>query len=177
MANQIEKALRGWLRAEREGDPARAERLLAAALGALPLARASAGFADRVVAATDLRLEPRLDPRPIPWWGRAAVAASLLLGALGLLLVVPTFLGALRLFDPAGVITGGVAALQTVVHRLADFGMFWDLAIRLREGLLTVVAIPQVSLLLLSLLAVSSLALRGLTELLSPHRRPAHVTP
>lgn len=177
MPIHIDKALGRWLNAESAGDSARAERVLATVFRQLPLATPSAGFADRVVAATDLRLEARCEPRRVPWWARATVAASVLLGALSLVIVVPTFFGAVQLLDPAEVVTSAVAALDTVAQRLADLGLFWDLATRLRDSLLALVSVPQVSLALLFSLAVSSLALRALTELLSPHRSPTHVTP
>lgn len=162
--------LKTWLAAERQGSTADAERALVGVLRFLPLASPSPGFAARVMQRIDA---PR--PVPFPQRFRLAIAACLALTGLGLAWLAPALFSTLQLFDASEAIATVVRGAADFGHWLSDLYPLWDLVARLRGAMMTVVATPQVTLVLVVALALASLGLRGLMELLTPQRSPAHV--
>lgn len=151
--------LAAWLEAEESGQDDAAQAALFHLFAELPRAQPRAGFAERVLRASGavVRRPSRLRRR---WLLAAAAVAALVLPAVVLTAaLMPAHGGSVVALGVEGLLTasGWLSRLRGVLAVLGN----------LREALLAVASMPQVSLIGLSSLAVAALALRALAALTS----------
>ena len=168
--------LRRWLDAERRGNQAESESALVSLFRSSPRARPRAGFRGRVLVEA-----ARLGLMPAPrtgwarfgrWLGTALLAMAGLSAALvSTQLRTPILqrLGELAWTDVS------VALVAWMGHLIAGAAALWQGLLRSSESLSLTLQTPGVALTLMIALAMSTLALRALRELLSPDRRSRYV--
>ncbi|MCP3957223.1 MAG: hypothetical protein GY719_05165 [bacterium] len=169
MTERLDMTMRRWLAAEQAGREADAERALARMFAALPMSAASAGFADRVLASAGLR------STALAWWGRAAVAALLLITGLALAYTLPLVVGLAALVAPGEVFAAVVQGFVGLANRVDEVVAIWHILARVMETLTAIATAPPVAITLLTLTILSAATFRGLSGLLSPERSPGYV--
>jgi hypothetical protein len=161
-----------FLEATRDGRDEAAERELAALFRELPRPRPSAGFAARVLARLP-KARPSIFARPAARWtlgattAAAALAAGLLLPAVGPLVGLVGPAGALHLF---------VVSFADLVAQLAHGLALWSSIASVTRTLRETVLHPEVLSLLVLQLALAATALRALAALALPERSRSHVS-
>lgn len=158
-----------WLEAESAGRDAAAEEALFRLIGALPMAAPSPGFADRVLAGAGVIV------RPWRWPARLAVAGALLSAGLACAWLLPLAFGAVQLVTPGELLASAAHAVIETVHRFAEALAVGRALASLGETLWRVATSLPVLTTLLLLTTIAALALRSLTELLTPQRSPEYV--
>jgi hypothetical protein len=162
-----------FLEADALGREAEAERALAALLAALPAPGPAAGFAGRVLERVAALAPPRpalFARRPVRW----ALAATLLVAALGAGLVAPMVPPLARLVGPARIVGWAVEAVIDLTVRFAAAVAFWERLGEIGGTLARAAAYPTVAGLLLFHLLLAAGALGGLAALASKGN-PRHV--
>ena len=169
MHSRLDTAMRRWLAAECDGRDGEAERALRSLLTALPLPSPSAAFADRVLAGVGLS-----GPAVYPWWGRAAIAACLLVAGVALAFTLPLVFSLTRLVAPGEAAGALVQSFVALIGRVDEALSIWRFFAGLAETSMLIVTAPPVLLILLTLTVLSAFTLRGLSELLSSRRSPGY---
>lgn len=159
-----------WLLAEKKGRDAQAEQALGTLFSALPETSPSAGFADRILLAVAVRR-----PAALPWWSRAAIAASLILAGLAAASGLPLAISLFQVLAPTDLIAAGIQGFVAMASRVDEVLSLWRLWAGIADTALLVVTAPPVVLSLLTLTALSALTFRGLKRALVPPRSPHHV--
>ncbi len=181
MQAPFDTILEHWLAAEKAGRDGEAERALERAFSALPAITPAAGFADRVLAAT---MPARLPAGALVGsvrrtanlarWGRAAVAACLLLAGLAAAYLLPLMLSLSQVIAPAEAIGGLVRGFVSVLGRIDELLSLWRVWAWMLDTALLVATAPPVVLALLTLTVLSALTFRGLQRALVPNRSLDH---
>ncbi len=161
-----EELLYHWLAAERQGREAEAEEVLFEVFRAFPLTLPSSGFAGRVLVGAGVVWS---------WQARAAVAAGVLLSGLAAAFLVPAAITLRHLVTPGDVMVAVAQGLAAAAGTLDEILSLWRFVAGLQEALWLVVATPPVTLTLLAMIAVATLAYRWLVELLALQRSPQYV--
>jgi len=174
--------LESWRTAEAAGREAEAEAALAALLVRLPRLDPPSGFAARVAAAAAAESGAGAARRR-PWWWASAAALALVTGALAALAagvagpVAGPLAGSLAGRLPfARLIDGLTAAVTAFVGWVSGAAGVWGLAADVAGAVATALGTPPVAAAVLVALAVASLALRLLSDLIATERSWAHVT-
>ncbi len=161
-----EELLYRWLTAEKQGREAEAEEVLFEVFRAFPLTLPTPGFAGRVLVGAGLAWG---------WQARAAIAACVFLSGLATAFLVPAAVTLLHLVTPGDVVVALAQGLAAAAGTLDEILSLWRFVAGLQEALWLVVATPQVTLTLLAMIAVATLAYRWLVELLALQRSPQYV--
>lgn len=163
--------LDSWRRfreAEAAGRPADADLALRELFLSLPRLAPSPGFADRVLARIARR--PSIFALPAVRFG---LAASLLVAALGAVLIAPMALPLAGLVGPGGVISAAISGLAGLGVRAASGLATWSSLSSVAGAIGRVALHPPILALLLLQFAIAAVALRGLVAL-APSTRSSH---
>lgn len=177
--DEMHDRLHRWLAAEGGGDDAAAEAALAAVFQRLPAPAPRAGFAQRVlVAAGKASPVAAAPPRAVRW----AVAAMLAVVG-SVLVLLPIWFG--KLLESLGYSRFGLAeameslaeAVSSASHWLAEALTAVHKASVLTDSLSMVLDTPQAAAAAVAGVAVASLALRLLAQLLARERKVRYASP
>lgn len=175
--------LRRWLAVERRAgqappgsagrSPAAAERVLRELMLCLPDRGPRPGFADRVLAAADLRLAAAPAAWPLRWALRAVLVLCLSLTAAAVASLPQLAQLAVERISLAETVSGLARTLTAMVDFMAVLVAAGKLLAALYEALLVVLTAPPVAAGWLAAVVFTVLTLRWLVRLLSPLEEPA----
>jgi len=170
---QLEHLTDLWLRSERAGEDVPAQRALSRLLQAMPYPLPRPGFSGRILAR--LRRPTVLEQFLAQAWGRALVAASLVLTALALTRAPEAVWAIVRTLDLAALVNLGVE-LTTTLTAIFDFGLaVWRVLADVGRALALALSSPEITLPLLGSALLALLALRVLLQSASLYWSPIHV--
>ncbi len=157
-----------YLDAERSGADGEAEAALRTLFAALPVLEPPAGFALRVLARVGRKsIFSRVSVR-------IALAASLLVAALGAGWVAPAVAALSGLLGPAELLGSAIGQIAGLSVRFASGVAFWERLGELGAVLARAALEPRILTLLIAQVAVAAIALRALTQLSLSKRSSNH---
>jgi hypothetical protein len=173
----LEKAIKSWLRAERAGDPNRAELALRLVFTRLPLPAPSPDFARRILArlagsAWALAVPPRFTLR---WKVALGSCFALIALAGGVLprILIELWAGV----GPGKLIELAASLLIGLSSRLAVGIAVWDALVGVARTVSASLASPSMMLVIAASALLCAVALRWLHELLLPERNASYAQP
>lgn len=177
MTAGLQEMLRRWLAAERQaaqgprarsGRSSAAEDALFAIMKRLPDLAPRPGFAERVLAAADLRPVAAPASPPLAWALRALLALCLFLTAIAVASLPALLEMAAARITLAEIVSGLARTFTFVVDLMAVAVAVGNLLAALYDALLLVLTAPPVAVGWLGALAFTALTLRWLARLLAP---------
>ena len=171
MNRKLDRTLERWLRSERAGDDAKAEKELYRLLSASSAVSVPEGFANRVLAGAGVLGSSKARGVVRPWIWRAAFAFWLVSGFLAAALTAGFVVDLAR----SGQLIGLGSRMAVGLGRLGSdvfvaLGGLW----RAAQGVAAAVSGPATLLLVLACAVASLTALRGLSWLMASERSPGH---
>ena len=176
MSKLLEQAIREWLRKERQGEDAQADRALAGVFSCLPAEPIPGGFVDQVMAR--LAWQPAVSPAPVrsfSWGSRAVLALSMVLTAL-FLLVVPSYIPALLgVFNLSRLTEIGIGFTADVSYQLGSGLVVWRVLTEAGEILAATLVSPSFLLMLTAALLLCLGAFSALHQVVLSERSSRYV--